>query len=147
MSILQAQNPFTSLINYKKNNYYFSPDEKLLQKEDIDFSFFEKTCKNFSDLIINLITNNVFIGLPYTNDKEIKYFNPNFIIRTNRSFGMCAGNSKYEALVQGISELLEIYCTLNFYNNQNKKYHCFTKEQIKNNDLLKIINEIESKNN
>jgi len=109
--------------------------------------FYDLIYRDKSKEFINLLTNNQIIGWPYSNGIDTFYYDPRLIGRTNLTLGMCAGNSEHEALVQGISELMEIYCIINFYTKKEDKYYTFTKQNIINNKLKNIVEKIEENNN
>lgn len=95
-------------------------DIEKYKKEDLIFKYikeYTKGSKHADRIVDNYITNVVetFGYLPlqeYTNavtGEKVKI--NDFLFRTivQRTTGLCAGNSKYEALVQGLSEIAERY--------------------------------------
>ncbi len=112
--------------------------------KDFYVSYLGDSYKDF----INLITDNYLLGIPYTeitSDQEnTLYFDFRLINRTNGTFGMCAGNSREEALVQGMAELFEIYDTFQYYDpNSNLNVSLIDESLIRQNDKLNtLINNI-----
>ena len=95
-------------------------DIEKYKKEDLIFKYikeYTKGSKHADRIVDNYITNvfETFGYLPlqeYTNavtGEKVKI--NDFLFRTivQRTTGLCAGNSKYEALVQGLSEIAERY--------------------------------------
>lgn len=75
------------------------------------YELWEKIIKNKN------LNNKEFIFLPFynVNNKKVTYLPYQFILNFYGSNGMCAGNSNYEALVQGISEIIERYVQREIY--------------------------------
>lgn len=148
ISILWAHNPiWYDLIK---------PDGKRLTvSECLDSlpylrTFYESWVGENVEDFINVLTNGLPIGVEYNslNGLSSIYIDERIINRTNGSFGMCAGNSHEEALIQGICELYEIYCTIKFYDPQIKiKYTLINPALYETNStLIKMIENIEAKN-
>ena len=137
-----------------ERGYFFDIDEKVLESYDelypIDaLKQYVKTITTNNEVLrINwekLITNNCPIGLPYknfTNESDIIYLEPRILMAANGSMGMAAGNSIEEALNQGISELYEKYYGDQFFLFPNKQYYCLNLNNIKNENIQKIIDSI-----
>lgn len=114
---------FTNLIPDKQYGFYLYPDEKLLSlseltaQKDPFFSMYLKNNGNNIDAFRKLHTldysrtkiEDTFISVPFFDYKERKeMYLPYTIYRPwYGSNGMCAGNTPEEAIVQGISEILE----------------------------------------
>lgn len=110
------------VLEYK--GFYYAPDEKYLsinelmnsKEEWINYQF-KKMNQNINRYELLSRWKNVsyekvpadFAALPYMNlrSKKISYIPVKMITKMYMSNGMCAGNSPEEALVQGISEILE----------------------------------------
>lgn len=103
-------------------------DIEKYKKEDLIFKYikeYTKGSKHADRIVDNYITNVVetFGYLPlqeYTNavtGEKVKI--NDFLFRTivQRTTGLCAGNSKYEALVQGLSEIAERYSRYVIYRD------------------------------
>lgn len=74
----------------------------------------DEELKLYLDDLVDLQSGNIDRGicsLPFTNARngEIVYFPVNLLDNLYMSNGMSAGNTEYEALVQGLSEILERY--------------------------------------
>ena len=113
--------------NFKKNNgFYFVPDEKMMTAEEIvddntkfmDNLFIQLDIKNLNrnqkiEKIGELFPfdkNQKCLMYPFLNISGRTEYLPFFIIASfYGTNGMCAGNTKQEALVQGFSEIFERY--------------------------------------
>ncbi len=157
-------NPFINKkieeLNYKKNGYYLDKNEKIIDLNDnilISDKYIREFYKNFFNddnealkKFISLRTHNNLIEVPYINlinQNKNAYINPILLNMINGSNGFAAGNNLYEALNQGISELIERYALTEMIYNNNFILHKINKKSIKNKNLLRIINNIESMNN
>ena len=142
------------LINYNWDVHRcnFTVDEYGIRSIDNYFRNIPTYMKDFyisylGDLykdFINLITDNYLLGIPYTEitskQENTLYFDFRLINRTNGTFGMCAGNSREEALVQGMSELFEIYNTFKYYDpNTNINISLIDESLICQNNKLKTL--------
>jgi len=109
-------NPFMSQKIIEKGKYPEAKEMSYQSQPLFIKNFYKGIYKQYEEYIVNLITNKKILGTPYFNYKnEPFYYDLRLLTRINTSLGMCAGNTKYEALSQGISELMEIYCTIKFY--------------------------------
>lgn len=119
----------------KYKGFYYAPDEKqlsfydLLKSEDDWFKIQMSGLKpniNKKDLfkkwkgISYEETPSDFIGLPYFNftTKRISHIPVKMVSKMYMSNGMCAGNTPQEALVQGISEIMERYVNKTIINEK-----------------------------
>ena len=110
----------------ESKGFYYAPDEKHLSKQEVMNSKEEWINYQFKmmnphiskyELLLKWKavsyekTPTDFVALPYLNlkSKKISYIPIKMITKMYMSNGMCAGNSPEEALVQGISEILERY--------------------------------------
>ncbi len=142
----RLQNGF--IIDFTNDEFTYAPDEKIYDLHNIsDFSknYIKNFLISDDDLSQNLLSKiqklnflipqnylsshifdispekiNNFITVPFYSVFEKKTVElPIGVLRAkNTSNGMCAGNSKEEALVQGISEILERYVTNRVYLNE-----------------------------
>lgn len=132
------------LIPVLSNDFYYAPDEKII---DIDSLFSNILNKYFDDkslikeiaLLANRINKNYFkyserytsltkridnenstILVPFYNIKECKTLDlPIFVInKLQGTNGMCAGNTFEEALVEGLSEICERYSLKKILSNK-----------------------------
>ena len=94
------------------------------------------------------IYRNEFIGIPFhkSHSEEIKYFDPRIITFLSGSTGMSAGNTFYEAYVQGVSEMYEHYVTSLYYIDKQDVYYAINLESITNPKLQEIIGKIQEDN-
>jgi len=112
-------------------NFRFAPDEKIVSLEELlaapmdpfrafyedKFELTAKTEEEKKNAIYRLHRidfiryglEREFITLPFKSlrTEEIKYLPLSIYRKVYGSNGMCAGNSKYEALVEGLSEIME----------------------------------------
>lgn len=142
--------------SYLKNNYYYDKNEKIISFNELKNSiiiqnFFKYFFNNINDAedYINTICDNKIIGVPFqnfNNSLDIKYFDPRILVKINRSTGMSAGNTIEEALNQGISEILERYCTNEFFKNPNLNYYFINNNNIENKKIQSIIKSFEKNN-
>lgn len=118
----------------KKTGFYYFPDEKIIQPEEI-FSLPEDYLLDaFGTADITIIRPKIeayishlhakglpgILGVPFYNyqEKNILYLPFNFTISFLGSNGMCAGNTSYEALFQGLCELLERYAAASVFHQR-----------------------------
>lgn len=141
--------------NYKVNGYYLDKDEKNISYEEAIYLFpdyitsIEDEEKIYLKKLFTTLTNNNFIGIPYTNisNNEKIYIDPRILYRVKTSSGMCAGNSFYEAFNQGMSELCEHYISGKYLYDPYPKYYQLNLDNIKNNFLQEIISQIKADGN
>ena len=123
---------------YKKYGYYFHPEEKVLNYEDIMQypiynTFYTKMLHSQENIeafwkLINC--NEQIIGEPYydlTNNK-IAYHNLAIANRITTSGGLAAGNTIEEALNQGLSELCEHMISDRFMLEEQNQYYVIDTE-------------------
>jgi ribosomal protein S12 methylthiotransferase accessory factor len=140
MERLQNQAPFNlsttvsqEAIEYK--NFFYAPDEKQLSDTDILNSQEEwinkKLAKLSTDIEKITFLNKWkqmsyekipcdFIAVPFynINSRISSYIPIKMLSKMYMSNGMCAGNTPEEALVQGISEILERYVNMKVITNK-----------------------------
>lgn len=130
----------------KTFGYKIHPQEKqltyeqaVLEENNVNnyYSVASNYNEKIKERIVRTLTNDEFIGLPYKNvlTNDIKYIDPQLVLRFDNSTGMCAGNTYEEAFNEGFSEILERYCYIDLFGSEGlEKYHVV--------DLTKIENEI-----
>lgn len=103
--------------NIETEGFKYFPDEKLLSKKEISFLY------EYEFLYLKNFTtdkeDNSIIGVPFLNlaNNKIKQFPFRVLQVIVGSNGMCSGNTKEEALIQGVSEIFERYVLKEFYLN------------------------------
>ena len=117
-----------------------SPDEKYLNSEELmqgNNSFFENILKqngkenlskkeqiDYIKEILNEKSNSVdkedYVSLPYysVKNKDIEYIPDKLFSYLFDTNGMCAGNSPEEALIEGLSEILERYAGMKIFTDK-----------------------------
>lgn len=113
-----------SIEDFEYMGFFYTPDEKCLSIDDILSSNEDWIQTQFSrmkskidkaELLnkwIDVSYENTpcnFVAIPYLNIKnnQLSYIPIKMVSKMYMSNGMCAGNTPYEAIVQGISEILE----------------------------------------
>lgn len=143
--------------NKERNGYYWRPDEKMLSMEDWAFgskisrAFYDKMLSNNTSLIkavASVIGDNKLFGVPYhsISGDDTLYMDPRMVIRMTHSIGMSAGNTREEALVQGISEIVEKIGCYYFFKNPRTYYHAIDLNSIKDERLQEVIHNIQDLN-
>lgn len=96
--------------------YVFAPDEKPLVGRDFVHSLQTYTC--LPPEVKSLYNEQREIGLPFANirDKSIAFLPMRAIEHCCGSNGMCAGNTRHEAILQGICEIFERYALRMIYH-------------------------------
>ncbi len=93
--------------------YKFAPDEEnIIFDKERSSNCIRKYVKSFDiEEIEHLYHGKALSLLPYVNvfEQKVEYLPVNIIFANCASNGMCAGNTPYEALIQGLSEVLERY--------------------------------------
>ena len=117
-----------------------SPDEKILSAEQLlsennsfldyvlEVNGVEKENKekklNFLQKMLNeyskIVEKEEFISIPYYSVKnnDLEYIPVKLFSHLYDTNGMCAGNSKEEALIEGLSEILERYAAIEIFKKQ-----------------------------
>lgn len=106
-------------------DYELVPDEKYLsinelcdKQYDVLKNLFQETNKlKLLEYMKNVSEDDMIICAPYFNvvKKEVEYLPISLIAQIVSSNGMCAGNTKEEALIQGICEIFERYTIRKIY--------------------------------
>ena len=139
--------------NFKRYGYYFRNNEKKLSLEnwahcckraDKFFKVLANDDDNLIRSIADFLTDGNYIGLPMQNinKQDTIYMDPRLLIRIQHSIGMAGGNTVEEALVQGISELIEKEGFDKFFKNTDAHFYTIKLENITNPVLRNIINKI-----
>lgn len=146
---------FITLTNNKKNRgYYYEEREKQIALDDyLKYPIFRDILTEYSfseqDLEKNIrfYTNNILVGVPYTDyyTGDSIYLNPTLLTRISGSQGMAAGNTLEEALIQANSEIYEKYVDQAFFFNDIEQYHCIDLNTIANATLNEKIKKIKAK--
>ena len=115
-------------VENKKLDFLFGPDEKVLPiAEIIDDNFdvlssslFINDKKELEDLILKdlKIHKSHCVQFYHVQKRTIQYLPISILLEGSGSTGMCAGNTPEEALIQGLSEILERYAVLEIYYKQ-----------------------------
>lgn len=136
----------------ENNQYYFHPKEKtfsfdegMLQSSTINSALINTKTKD----IFSLTMHNQWIGVPFynlSNFQDCKYIDPRVLVILEGSSGMAAGNTKQEAIIQGLSERFEHQVRWNFVDLiKNKTIKQLNLDTcIKNSDLQETINKIKT---
>lgn len=115
-------------IEDKELNFIFCPDEKIVRMTKIIDDNYEMLSDlllisdeyELKDFIINKLKYKEAICIPFYNKikNKTEYLPIDILLQSTGSTGMCAGNSPEEALIQGISEILERYATFEIHINK-----------------------------
>lgn len=142
--------------NKEKHGYYFSPEEKLMSHDELlnaskrAKDYFDFMCDNNPEIIqatLDFITDKQGIGVPMKNidNSDVLYMDPRMLMRITRSNGMAAGNTITEALVQGISEIVERDATERVYHNfTTDTFYAINLDKITDKNLITVINNIKN---
>ena len=129
--------------------YAFAPDEKFITDENEIEILINKYVKSFNneDIIADVLKNGITL-LPFYNvkDKQVEMLPITVIHNSIGSNGMCAGNNPKEAIIQGLSEIIERYVLRLIYQN-NLSLPSIPREDFKGNDIYERIIELEKENN
>ncbi len=144
-------------VNKVNLGYYVHPEERIMSYEEIlseqkIYSFFGEIVGYDEDKLqrfISAITNSEYVGIPYKSilNEDIKYLDPQLIIRIMDSTGMCAGNSFEEAFNEGFSELLERFTYFNLLQEEEglSEYYVINTDNIQNEKLQECLTAIKEK--
>lgn len=123
MERLQNKMLLNEAVKYSREKLSFRlyPDESEERSDRKDFTklivrFFPNyEAERFENLLPEEVN---WLGLPFANlmGNNIETI-PILLLRANSSTGMCAGNSPYEAIVQGVNEIFERYVLQQLYLN------------------------------
>ncbi len=146
------------------NHFYYAPDEEYLSVDD-----FIQRNDDWSSYHLNKISSNTdkyellnkwsktsyehtpldFVSIPYKNlnTNKLSYIPVNMVSKIYMSNGMCAGNTFEEAVIQGISEVLERHVNQAIINEKITPPDIPRTYIQKFPKLDSMINQIESKGN
>ena len=133
---------------YDKNEKIFSYDEFIHENELIK-RYINSNSHNspkLKKIIVDFLTEKIYVGVPYTNiaDETDKiYMHPRLATNLARSVGMCAGNTIHEALVQGISEILEMECEKHFFAEFDNTYVAVKSESIVSDKVQSMLSKLD----
>lgn len=142
--------------NKANNGYYFSPKEHILTYDELisykaTNNYFNELSDNDPELtkaLVDFITEGIYVGAPMYNiadENDILYMDPRILLRLQRSNGMAAGNTLNEALVQGISELIERHVSNRVLFKQSTEVHyAINLNNINNAELQEKIKKIQN---
>lgn len=118
----------------KQTGFYYFPDEKIIEKKEMlalsptylidafgttDFTLIERKIEEY---IIQLRNKGLpgVIAIPFYNYESGKVIHLPYDLTISflGSNGMCAGNTPYEAIFQGLCELIERYSTAYIFHKQ-----------------------------
>lgn len=115
-------------IEDKELSFIFCPDEKIVRMTKIIDDNYEILSDlllisdeyELKDFITNKLKYKEAICIPFYNKikNKTEYLPIDILLQSTGSTGMCAGNSPEEALIQGISEILERYATFEIHINK-----------------------------
>lgn len=153
-----------SIENFEYMGFFYTPDEKCLSIDDIlnsnedwiQTQFSRMKSKISKEYLLNKWINvsyeNTpcdFVAIPYLNIKntQLSHIPIKMVSKMYMSNGMCAGNTAHEAIVQGISEILERYVNKEIILKKITP-PTISKEYIKNYPrITEMINRIEMSGN
>ncbi len=170
MERIQNMSPFKLSIDldeksYVKEGFYFLNDEKEITtdefinekndwlQEQIKYNGLDNNKEKLNvlaalwDQISYDSRKNTFVGTPLQNleTKEITYVPQIMLSKMYMSNGMCAGNKKEEALVQGISEVIERYVNKKIIKEKITPPDVPLEYLIKYPNIIKMIKTIQTK--
>lgn len=138
-------------------DFELAPDEKLMSREelvDISYTAMKQLCgENTREELLTYLEQNSWIGdpincLPYYNVKEEKvtYLPIELVLTFCATNAMCAGNTRQEALIHGISEAFERYVLQELYFNKLTP-PTVSHEIFADTDIYQRIKSLEEKRN
>lgn len=105
-------------------NFKFDPTEKYLSYRDLpnesqdnlkSIAIYNESVKHF---IANLDNKQIFVPFFSLKEKEVEYLPIELLLFKTGSNGMCAGNTKREAIIQGLCEILERYAIKKIFQDE-----------------------------
>ncbi len=149
------------------NDYLFSAGNNAEYEELIDLLIYDEDSSDSDEVSSHTIkryttaltewsyatfdsnTPRVYTCVPYYSikNREIQYLPEGIVRQTHGSNGMCAGNTPDEALVQGLSEVLERYTAARVMEEGTIPPEIPRSELKKYPEILLLIEELESKGN
>ena len=128
--------------------YAFAPDEKFITDKNEIKKLINKYVRSYDNQeIFNEVSKNGITLLPFYNisDKQVEMLPITVIHNCIGSNGMCAGNNPKEAIIQGLSEIVERYVLRLIYQN-NLSLPSIPKEEFIGNDIYEKIIALEKEN-
>ena len=105
-------------------NFKFDPTETYLSYRDLpnesqdnlkSIAIYNESVKHF---IANLDNKQIFVPFFSLKEKEVEYLPIELLLFKTGSNGMCAGNTKREAIIQGLCEILERYAIKKIFQDE-----------------------------
>lgn len=138
-----------------KNGFCFRKDEKWLSFDEWRHccvradEFFETILKNDEKSIkafADVVTDGHYVGVPMKSldGRDTMYVDPRLLMRISHSIGMAGGNTVNEALVQGLSEIIEKEGFDNFFKNADAQYFAINLDAVENEGLRQTIANLKS---
>ena len=126
--------------------YAYAPDEKQVSLDTM-MSLVKKIVKEDDiEAIKKFFDNQPLTVIPFFNikNKQIEYIPMGLVISTCTSNGMCAGNTPQEAIIQGMSEIIERFIIRKIYY-ENFSFPDIPIEYFKGTDIAFKIKKIQDK--
>lgn len=126
--------------------YSYAPDEQIVTFTK-SMEYIKKYIKSADiEQLENVYDGKKLILVPFVNvmDKSIELLPLNIILSMCTSNGMCAGNTAKEAIIQGMSEILERFVIRKIYYD-NISFPTIPFDNFGNSKILKLIEEIQAK--
>ena len=145
-----SNDEYTKLLNDEDIllKYTFAPDEKFITDCNEIKKLIDKYVVSYNNQeIFNEISQNGVSLLPFysVSDKQVEMLPITVIHNSVGSNGMCAGNNPKEAIIQGLSEIVERYVLRLIYQN-NLSLPSIPKEEFMGNDIYEKIIILEKEN-
>ena len=145
-----SNDEYTRLLNDENVllKYAFAPDEKFITDRDKIRKLIDKYIISYDNQeIFDEISKNGVTLLPFysVGDKQVEMLPITVIHNSAGSNGMCAGNNPKEAIIQGLSEIVERYVLRLIYQN-NLSLPSIPKEEFMGNDIYEKIIILEREN-
>lgn len=143
----------------ENQGYYFHPDEiettydNILNWDLINtyYHWIFRKDEVYLKKYIDYLTCGKYIQIPVENiitgERAKDFINPVLLTRTTGSNGMCAGNTKIEAINQGLAELYERHCMITLIKNPDIVLHKLNPDTLNNEGLKAIISKIKEAGN
>lgn len=142
--------------NFNKYGYYFHPNEKLMTMDEIInncekskdwFDRYTGQNKELQTALLDILIEGQGVAVPCPSIDSTKtdlFIDPRMLKFYTRSNGMVAGNTKLEALNQGISELFERIAQNYMLSHLYEPFYYIDLDKITNPELKKRIDMIKS---
>lgn len=146
-----SESDLSNILKHKRAvlNYFFAPDEELVTYDSskrelltqcIDESELELADRHYNGRLIPMV--------PYVNvtNSVIEKLPASLIFANCTSNGMCAGNTPFEAIIQGLCEVLERYILRRIYF-ENLSFPTIPLDYFKGTSIYSKINNLKQKYN